>query len=79
MKDAWFGEPVVSEFLYPFPRKAVLLTAAPQRAQPEALDVVEKRTQGPTIGRYGMVAKIAFDNLRQPSALFRDRLMHAPS
>ena len=34
VKDARFGEPIVSEFIDPLPHEAVLLTAAPECAQP---------------------------------------------
>ena len=79
MKDARSGKPVVCEFLPPLPRKAILLTTPPQRAHPKVANVVTEYGHCPTIGRYGMVAEVTSDNLRQPFSLFWDRLMHAPS
>src|SRR6516225_10364102 len=40
MKDPGFREKVVSEPLNPLPREFILLTASPQRAQPEDFHVV---------------------------------------
>jgi hypothetical protein len=40
MKDFGLREKVIGQPRHPLPREAVLLTAAPQRAQPEAPDVV---------------------------------------
>ncbi|MGI9504881.1 MAG: hypothetical protein ACR2RE_17690, partial [Geminicoccaceae bacterium] len=38
---------------------------------------MEECTKHPSVGRDRMVGKVAFDNLSQPSPLFRDRLVHA--
>ncbi len=77
MKDPGLGEPFVDELLCSPPLKAVLLAASPERAQPEALDVLEKCTECRPVSRNGMVGKVAFDNLRQPLTLLGDRLVHA--
>jgi len=42
VKDLGLGEEVSGQLCHPFLRKAVLLTAAPQRAQPEARHMVAK-------------------------------------
>ena len=77
MKDPGLGEPVVDELLCSLPLKAVLLATSPERAQPEARDVLEKCTKCRPVSRDGMVGKVTFDNLRQPLPLLRDRLVHA--
>ena len=77
MKDLGFGEPFVDEPLCSPPLEAILLAASPERAQPEAHDVLEKCTECRPVCRDGMVGKVAFDNLPQPLTLFRDRLVHA--
>ena len=40
MKDLGLREKVIGQPRHPLPCEAILLTAAPQRAQPEALDMV---------------------------------------
>jgi hypothetical protein len=40
MKDLGLRAKVVGQLRHPLPREAILLAAAPQRAQPEALDMV---------------------------------------
>lgn len=39
MKDAGLREEVVGELVNPCPTRVVLLTASPERAQPESLEV----------------------------------------
>lgn len=79
VKDARSGMPVISEFIDPLPRVAVLLATLSKRAPTEALEVTEKCAPCLRISRHGMVAEKPFGNLRQPSPLFRDWLRHAPS
>ena len=79
MKDPRFGEPVIRQLLCPPPREAILLATPPKRAHPKALDVVAEHTKDRSICRDGMVGKIAVDDLPQPLALFRDRLVPASS
>src|SRR5215471_15320153 len=78
MKDFGLREKVIGRPLHPLPREAVLLTAAPQRAQPEALDMVDEGVECRKVGRHGIVGKVAPNDLRQPTPLFGDRLVHSP-
>src|SRR5262245_26777758 len=79
MKDLGLREKVIGQLCHPLPRKPILLTASPQRAQPEALDMVAEGAECRVVCRHGMVCKIAPDDLCQPASLFRDRLVHLPS
>src|SRR5262249_24478440 len=51
MKDLGLGEEVIGQPLHALPREAVLLTAAPQRAQPEALNVIAEGAECREVGR----------------------------
>ena len=79
MKDPRFGEPVVDKLRCPPPFEAILLASSPKRLHPKALNVMKERTENPSVGRDGMVGKVAFDNLSQPSPLFGDRLVSTSS
>jgi hypothetical protein len=59
MKVAWLREKIIGQLLHPLPRKVILLTAAPQRAQPESLDVVAEGAECREVERHGMVGEIA--------------------
>jgi hypothetical protein len=76
MKDLGFREKVIGKFVDPFPCEFVLLTTSPQRAQPEALHVVVDGAECPIVGWHGMIGKDAPDDLRQPTSLFGDWLVH---
>ncbi len=41
--------------------------------------MVTEGHEGAAVGRHGVVVVVAADHLPQPSSLFRDWLMHAPS
>src|SRR5262245_48203264 len=79
MKDFRSREPIVREPPHSFPREGMLLTAPPQRAQPKALDVIQERFQRVPVGWDGVIGEKPSDDLLEPSPLFGDRLMHAPS
>src|SRR5262245_53337819 len=79
VKDLGLREEVSGQLWHPFPRKAVLLTAAPQRAEPEARHMVAKGAECRIVGRHGVIGEIAPYDLRQPTPLFGDRLVHEPS
>jgi hypothetical protein len=79
MKDFGLREKIIGQRRHPFPREAVLLAAAPQRAQPEALDMADEGAECRVVSRHGMVGEVAPNNLRQPTPLFGDRLVHPPS
>src|SRR5262245_57453527 len=76
MKNLGLWEKIIGQLCDPLPRKAVLLTAAPQRAQPEAANMVTEGAECREIGRHGMIDKVAPNDLRQPEALVGDRLVH---
>src|SRR5215470_11926011 len=78
MKNSWLREEVIGQLCNPLPREVVLLTATPQRAQPEAHHMVAKGAECRKVGRHGVVCEVAPDDLRQPAPLFGDRLMHSP-
>ena len=77
MKDARSGEPVVRQSLHPLKRHPVPLAASPERSSPKVTDVVAEGLQCPKIRRHRVVVEETGDDLRQPSPLFRDRLMPA--
>src|SRR5262245_8921564 len=79
VKDLGLREEVIGQLWHPLPRKPIPLTASPQRAQPEAFDMVAEGAECRIVERHGMVGKIAPYDLRQPTSLFGDRLMHSPS
>jgi hypothetical protein len=75
MKDLGLRENVIGQLRHPIPREAILLAAAPQRAQPEALDMVTEGAECRKVGRHGMVGKVTPKDLRQSTALFGGRLV----
>src|SRR5512134_3720263 len=56
----------------------ILLAASSKRAPPQVRDVVAERSQGPAIGRHGMVGEEAGNDLPQPLPLLGDRLVPSP-
>ena len=70
VKDFRLWEKVGSNLRDPLPRRAILVAATPQRAQPQALDVVVEKAERPKVGRYGMIREVAPNDLRQPTPLF---------
>src|SRR5215813_6423392 len=76
VKDLGLREEVIGQLCHPLPREAVLLTAAPQRAQPEALDMVAEGAECRGVERHGMIGVVAPYDLRQPAPLFGDQLVH---
>src|SRR5580704_7174694 len=79
MKDSRGREPVVGQLPHSVPRQVMLLTAPPQRTQPDALDVVPERFQRLPVGRDGVIGEEAPDDLLKPSPLLGDWFMHTPS
>src|SRR5499427_5686541 len=77
MKDARSGKPVVGQFRHPIPRKAVLLTAAPERSTPEVGHVMPERRERPTVCGYRVVSEMACNDLLQPVTLIWDSLVHS--
>ena len=73
MREPRFGAPIVAELRCSPPRETILLASSPKRFHPKALYLIEECTKHPSVGRERMVGKVAFDNLSQPSPLFRDR------
>jgi hypothetical protein len=63
MKDSRGREPVVGQLPHSVPRHAMFLTAPPQRAQPDALDVVPECFQRLPVGRDGVIGEEASDDL----------------
>src|SRR6266568_9084325 len=78
MEDRRFGYPIVGQPHYPFPSRAILLTAPPERALPEFGDQETEHSQRLTVGRHGMIVEVALDDLSQPFPLDRDRLVPTP-
>src|SRR3972149_273870 len=78
MKDAQSGQVSRRESSYTSPRGAVLLAAALERTPPQIGHVIPESTQTRSIGRHGVVVKISTYHLRQPLALRRNGVMHAP-
>src|SRR6516162_4424981 len=79
MSDMRFGEEVVRQLGDPFPCGAVLLTAPLKRALPAFEHMVVESGECATIGRHRVVIEVPTDDLRQPSRLLRDRLVHTQS
>src|SRR5947207_1902948 len=78
MKDARFGKEVVCQPSDPLPRRAIFLTAPPQRAYPEIDDAEAEGDERATVGRHRMVVEVSGDDSFQPLSLCRDWLMHSP-
>jgi len=66
------------QLLDALPRDAILLTAPPQRATPEADRVKPEGPECPKVRWHRVVGKKAGDDLPQPFPLLGDRLVHAP-
>ena len=70
---------VISKLRDPFPGRLILLTATPERTQPEAFYSGPECQQGAEVCGHCVVRKEAGDNLLQPIALLGNRPMHLPS
>jgi hypothetical protein len=57
---------------------AVFLVTSPERSVAKFSDEETECDQRPTVGRYGVVVEVAFDDLSQPFPLDRDRLPVLP-
>ena len=79
VENARLGKKVGGQRFNPFPRKAVLLTAPPKDASPEADRVEPERPQCRKICWHCVIGEKAGDDLPQPLPLVRDRLVHALS
>src|SRR5262245_3548453 len=79
VKDLGLREEVIGQLCHPRPREVVLLTAAPQRAQPEVHHIVAKGAECRKVSRHGVIGEVAPYDLRQPTPLTGDRLVHSPS
>ena len=77
MKDERFGDPIVGQPHNPLPRRAIFLTAPPERSLPKFGDIEAECGQRLIVGRHGMIVEVAFDDLSQPFPLDRDRLVPA--
>src|SRR5215475_1322794 len=78
MKGPGLREKVIGQLIHPLPCETILLTTAPQHAQPDALGMVKESAECREIGRHGMIRKVAPNDLRQPTPLLGDRLVHSP-
>src|SRR5262245_3965889 len=78
VKNLGLWEKVIGQLCDPLPCEVILLTAAPQRAQPEAHNMVAKGAECREVSRHGVIGKVAPNDLRQPTPLFGDRLVHSP-
>src|SRR5262249_13546760 len=78
MKYPGLRQKVIGQLIHPLPCETILLTAPQQRAQPEALDMVEECDERRGVGRHGMVGEVAPNDLRQPTPLLGDRPVHPP-
>jgi hypothetical protein len=67
MKDFGLREEVIGQLSNPLPREPVFLTASPQRAQPEAPDMVAEGAECRKVGRHSVVREVAPNDLRQPA------------
>src|SRR5258707_12484139 len=73
MKGIRFREPIFGQLRDLLPRRAVFLTASPERSLPEFGDEEAECSQRLIVGRHGMVVEVALDDLSQPFPLDRDR------
>src|SRR4051794_1673917 len=78
MTDARWWKPVADQLRHTVPRERVLLAAPPERTPPEVAHPMPERRERPAIGGHRIIGEVASDDLPQPRALDRDRLMHAP-
>ena len=78
MKDFRFREKVVGQLPHPGPGRIICLAPPPERSQPDADNLMPELTESRKVGGHGVIVEEASDNLRQPTALFRDRPMHLP-
>src|SRR5437762_1065204 len=74
VKGARLRKPVVGQSLDPFPREAIFLASTPERAQPVLDHMVAESADSQSVGRHGMIGKVAPDDLRQPTSLLGYRL-----
>src|SRR4030088_3309073 len=74
MKGIRFREPIFGQLRDLLPRRAVFLTASPERSLPKFGDEEAECSQRLIVGRHGMVVEVALDDLSQPFPLDRDRL-----
>src|SRR5215831_8450378 len=79
MKDPRLWEEVIGKLSNPLPGRLILLTASPQRSQPEVHDMGVEPQQSSKVCRHCMVGKEARDDLLEPLPLLGDRPMHTPS
>jgi hypothetical protein len=79
MEDSRLWKEVISKLRDPFPGRLILLTATPERTQPEAFYSGPECQQGAEVCGHCVVRKEAGDNLLQPIALLGNRPMHLPS
>src|SRR3954447_26998059 len=75
MENLGHGEILVGYLQDPFPRRPILLAAAPKRTPPQADDMVAERREGPAVGGHLVVGEVAGDDLLQPFPLLGDRLV----
>jgi hypothetical protein len=59
VKDLGLRKEVIGQLCHPLPREAVILTAAPQRAQPKARDMVTEGAECRGVKRHGMIGEVA--------------------
>jgi hypothetical protein len=64
MKDSRFGEEIFGQPLYPRPGRVVLLTAPPERSQPEPDNLVPELAEHRKVCGHSMVGEETSDNLR---------------
>src|SRR5262249_61986663 len=77
MKDDRFREPGLRPLRHPYPRDAILVAATPQRAPPEVDDMVPEHGQCMGVGRHGVIAEVATNDVPQPFPLIGEWLVHA--
>src|SRR5262249_44553532 len=77
MKDDRFREPGLRPLRHPYPRDAILVAATPQRAPPEVDDMVPEHGQCMGVGRHGVIAEVATNDVPQPFPLIGEWLGHA--
>src|SRR5664279_899658 len=79
MKDSRFRKVVLGQLRYPLPQGAILLTSSPKRSPPEPDDLLPEVAECRVVGRHCVIAEETSDDLRQPTPLFGDGLVHPPS
>src|SRR6266567_8923962 len=71
-------QPAVDQAPHPVPKHAGFLAAPQERAMPEPTYLEPKRVQRRAVGRHSVITDVSTHNRAQPSANFRDGVMHAP-